>query len=122
MTTAMRLRKQKIEETGSKFSLNDVIIKAAALALRAVPEVNTTYSSGAAAVSPTVDISVAVASPRGLITPIVTRSDARSVLDIAQTIQVEEQEGGRGGGGGGKNDEEEDDEEEGDEDEHRRRR
>lgn len=87
MSAASKLRKQIMGETGSKFSLNDVILKASGLSLRAVPEVNTTFVNGEATVQPSVDISVAVASPRGLITPIVTRSESRSVLDIAGTVQ-----------------------------------
>lgn len=86
MTAVVRLRKRKIEETGSRFSLNDVIIRAAGLALRAVPELNTTFINGDTVTQAQVDISVAVASPRGLITPIVTSSDSRSVQDIASTV------------------------------------
>lgn len=51
--------------TGKKFSLNDVVIKAAALALRSVPQLNAVNDNGSARLQPSVDISVAVATPRG---------------------------------------------------------
>ena len=53
------------DETGKKFSVNDAIVKAASLALRAVPEVNTVVSKGEPTRPGTVDISVAVATPTG---------------------------------------------------------
>ena len=54
-------------------SVNDFVIAAAASALRDVPECNVTFDalSGEHKISPTVDISVAVATDKGLITPIV---------------------------------------------------
>ena len=71
-----------------KFSLNDVIIKAAALTLRSVSTVNSTYRDGVAKQQPTVDISVAVATPGGLITPIVFAADQQSVRAIASKVAV----------------------------------
>jgi pyruvate/2-oxoglutarate dehydrogenase complex dihydrolipoamide acyltransferase (E2) component len=58
-------------------SVNDVVIKAAARALRAVPEVNCRWSDAKNDVeaSETVDVSVAVATSGGLITPIVKDAD-----------------------------------------------
>jgi hypothetical protein len=73
---------------GTKISVNDIVIKAAAGALREVPTVNSTWKDGVASVSPTVDISVAVATPTGLITPIVTRADGRTVEDVNATVQA----------------------------------
>ncbi|KAL6740539.1 hypothetical protein Aduo_013885 [Ancylostoma duodenale] len=70
-------------------SLNDFIIKAAALALRAVPEVNVQYSAESQQVNylPNVDVSVAVATPTGLITPIVTSADILGVQDISARVK-----------------------------------
>ena len=60
-------------------SVNDIVIKAAALALRDVPAANAKWDpmQGTAVETPDVDISVAVATPNGLITPIVTKADNR---------------------------------------------
>ncbi|VDM73896.1 unnamed protein product, partial [Strongylus vulgaris] len=71
-------------------SINDFIVKAAALALRAVPEVNVRYSPESQQVQylPTVDISIAVATPNGLITPIVFSADIMGVQDISARIRV----------------------------------
>ena len=88
ITGLMKLRKQVIEETGQKFSLNDVIIKSSALALRMVPEVNAMLDNNNDVVQlPTVDISVAVASDNGLITPIITGADGRGVTNISATVR-----------------------------------
>ena len=59
-------------------SVNDLVIKSAALALRDVPEANAKWNKKEGKVDASngsVDISVAVATPNGLITPIVTGAD-----------------------------------------------
>jgi pyruvate/2-oxoglutarate dehydrogenase complex dihydrolipoamide acyltransferase (E2) component len=70
-------------------SVNDFVIKAAALALRDVPAVNAKWDSvkGAIVPSPAVDISVAVATPSGLITPIIFDADKRGLTDINKTVK-----------------------------------
>ncbi|VDK46922.1 unnamed protein product [Cylicostephanus goldi] len=68
-------------------SINDFLIKAAALALRAVPEVNVRYANEQVQYMPTVDISVAVATPNGLITPIVFSADIMGVQDISARVR-----------------------------------
>lgn len=88
VTELLALRTQLLEEQGAKFSVNDAIIKASALALRTVPAVNANFVDGEAVPMSTVDISVAVATPNGLITPIVPAADGRSVFSISSTIKV----------------------------------
>ena len=51
--------------------MNDFIIKAVARTLRQVPEANSVWLDGVAEQSPSVDVSVAVATDGGLITPII---------------------------------------------------
>lgn len=70
---------------GIKVSMNDFIIKAVALALRAVPQINVRYFSESQQVVylREVDISVAVATPNGLITPIITSADILGIQDIS---------------------------------------
>ncbi|KAE9421842.1 hypothetical protein Angca_005606, partial [Angiostrongylus cantonensis] len=79
----------KLLDKGIKVSMNDFIIKAAALALRAVPQVNVQFSAEKQQVVhlPTVDISVAVATPSGLITPIITSADILGVQDISVRVK-----------------------------------
>ena len=64
---------------GFKLSVNDFVIKAAAATLRQVPEANCVWAGGAAeqAFIITVDVSVAVATDGGLITPIIKVSIRR---------------------------------------------
>lgn len=70
-------------------SVNDFIIRAAGQALRDVPGVNAQLQQdGSVKQLDTVDISVAVATPTGLITPIVTNADARTVSSISSSIKV----------------------------------
>lgn len=83
------LRKQ-MAANNQKVSLNDFIIKAAALTLKLVPEVNSNSVDGSDQFkqSHTVDISIAVATDKGLITPIVPSSDQMSVEKISQTVKL----------------------------------
>jgi len=83
------LRKRLKQNYDINVSVNDLVIKAAALALRDVPEANARWSSSANTIqkNSTVDISVAVATPNGLITPIVTSADKRGIVDINAQIK-----------------------------------
>lgn len=70
-------------------SVNDFIIKACALALNDIPEINSRWDSASQSVvvNPQVDISVAVATPGGLITPIVTSADKRGIKQISECVK-----------------------------------
>ncbi|MCQ8240240.1 pyruvate dehydrogenase complex dihydrolipoamide acetyltransferase [Rhizosaccharibacter radicis] len=65
-----------------KLSVNDMLIKACAVALRRVPKVNASYTDEAIILYDEVDISVAVSMPDGLITPIVRSADRKSLSEI----------------------------------------
>lgn len=84
---AMLSLRKKMAEDGVKFSVNDVIMRCAALALRDVPEANAQWKGDRAELSSTVDISVAVATPSGLITPIVAGADGLGLTDISATVR-----------------------------------
>jgi pyruvate dehydrogenase E2 component (dihydrolipoamide acetyltransferase) len=66
-----------------RISVNDFVIRAAALALRQVPAANASWSDEAILVWDTVDIAVAVALDDGLITPIVKAADRKGLATIA---------------------------------------
>ena len=66
-----------------KLSVNDLLIKAAAIALRRVPKVNASYTEEGIAYFDDVDISVAVSIPDGLITPIIRRADQKGLAAIS---------------------------------------
>ena len=67
--------RKTLKQVGVKVSVNDLVIVAAALALRDVPEANSFWDGSSIVANETVDISVAVATPGGLITPIVKDAD-----------------------------------------------
>jgi pyruvate dehydrogenase E2 component (dihydrolipoamide acetyltransferase) len=66
-----------------RISVNDFVIRAAALALRQVPAANASWSDEAILLWDTVDIAVAVALDDGLITPIVKNADRKGLATIA---------------------------------------
>jgi pyruvate dehydrogenase E2 component (dihydrolipoamide acetyltransferase) len=66
-----------------RISVNDFVIRAAALALRQVPGANASWSDEAILLWDTVDIAVAVALEDGLITPIVKNADRKGLAAIA---------------------------------------
>jgi pyruvate dehydrogenase E2 component (dihydrolipoamide acetyltransferase) len=67
-----------------RISVNDFVIRAAALALRQVPAANASWSDEAILRWDSVDISVAVALDDGLITPIVKNADRKGLATIAK--------------------------------------
>jgi pyruvate dehydrogenase E2 component (dihydrolipoamide acetyltransferase) len=66
-----------------RISVNDFVVRAAALALRQVPAANAAWSDDAILLWDTVDIAVAVALDDGLITPIVKAADRKGLAVIA---------------------------------------
>ena len=66
-----------------RISVNDFVVRAAALALRQVPAANASWSDDAIILWERVDISVAVALEDGLITPIVRAADQKGLAQIA---------------------------------------
>ena len=70
-----------------KLSVNDLIIKAAGVALRRVPKVNATYTDEATILYHDVDISVAVSIPDGLITPIIRNADIKGLAQISNEMK-----------------------------------
>jgi pyruvate dehydrogenase E2 component (dihydrolipoamide acetyltransferase) len=70
-----------------KLSVNDLIIKAAALTLRRVPRVNASWTDEAMVLYDDVDISVAVAIADGLITPIVRKADQKGLAAISNEMK-----------------------------------
>ena len=68
-------------------SVNDFVIRAAALALRKVPAANASWVDGALRQYASADISVAVAIEDGLVTPIVHSADAKGLAEISAEVK-----------------------------------
>jgi pyruvate dehydrogenase E2 component (dihydrolipoamide acetyltransferase) len=73
-----------LEPRGIRVSVNDLVIKAAALALRQVPEANASFTPEGIALHRHADISMAVAVEGGLITPIIRKAEQKGLAEIAQ--------------------------------------
>ncbi len=69
----------------AQVSVNDFVIRAVALALADVPAANARWDAAAGAAVPAggVDVSIAVATDKGLITPIVAAADTKSLSQIS---------------------------------------
>lgn len=70
-----------------KLSVNDFIVKAAALSLKKVPECNSAWYGDFIRQYETVDVCVAVATPSGLITPIVPDADKKGLVSISGRVK-----------------------------------
>ena len=82
------LRQQLNAADGVKITVNDLIVKAVAIALRQHPRVNATWNGTSITQLDSADISVAVAIPDGLITPIVAKAHTKTVRQIGDEVRT----------------------------------
>ena len=73
---------------GYKLSVNDLLIKAAAVALKRVPAANASWTDTAIRLYQSADISVAVAVPNGLVTPVIRNADAKGLAQISTEMKA----------------------------------
>ena len=85
----MALRAEINDNNGGAFklSVNDFIIKASAMALMKVPAANASWNTNSILFYENADISVAVATPTGLITPIVKAAQTKSLAAISTEMK-----------------------------------
>jgi pyruvate dehydrogenase E2 component (dihydrolipoamide acetyltransferase) len=76
------------EGRDTKISINDFILRAAALALREVPAANVSFAGDEMHVFDRVDISVAVATKGGLVTPVVREADRKGLAELANEVKA----------------------------------
>ena len=88
VTNLVSARQQVLDISGSKISLNDFIVRAVALALRHHPSVNASWGDDAITQHGEVHVGIAVATPEGLITPVIRNADQKSVVDIAAEVRA----------------------------------
>jgi len=87
MDAALELRKQlnaQLEEEGLKLSVNDFVMKAAAVALRNHPNLNALYTSRGIELHEKVDMAMAVALDEGLITPVIRDIASKGLATISR--------------------------------------
>ena len=77
-----------LEKRGVKLSVNDLLVKALATALMQVPKCNVMFTPDQLISFHRADISVAVSTPTGLITPVVTAADSKAISAIATEIKM----------------------------------
>ncbi|KAL7629832.1 pyruvate dehydrogenase complex dihydrolipoamide acetyltransferase component (E2) [Parahypoxylon ruwenzoriense] len=89
VTKLLKLRQalNSSSEGKYKLSVNDFLIKAIAVASKKVPAANSSWTGDSIRQYNTVDVSVAVATPNGLITPIVTGVEARGLESISAKVK-----------------------------------
>ncbi|GET93343.1 dihydrolipoamide acetyltransferase precursor, putative [Leishmania tarentolae] len=71
-----------------KITVNDYVIKAVARANTLVPEVNSSWQGDFIRQYATVDVSVAVATPTGLLTPIIRNAQAKGLVEISKEMKA----------------------------------
>jgi pyruvate dehydrogenase E2 component (dihydrolipoamide acetyltransferase) len=76
-----------LESQGVKVSVNDLLIKASAMALKAAPDANASYTADGIALHHHADVAVAVAIDGGLITPIIREAENRTLSDISKAMK-----------------------------------
>ncbi|OEU21088.1 2-oxoacid_dh-domain-containing protein [Fragilariopsis cylindrus CCMP1102] len=89
LDNVMKLRKQLLKDHDIKVSVNDIVVRCSAMALRDVPEANGSYDpkTDTVKLQDSIDISIAVAIPNGLITPIVMNTDKLGLTEISDKVR-----------------------------------
>ncbi|MER9655874.1 pyruvate dehydrogenase complex dihydrolipoamide acetyltransferase [Mesorhizobium sp. M0152] len=78
---------EKGEVPAYKLSVNDMVIKAMAMALKAVPDANASWTESAMVKHKHADVGVAVSIPGGLITPIIRKADEKTLSVISNEMK-----------------------------------
>ncbi|HEU4838382.1 MAG TPA: pyruvate dehydrogenase complex dihydrolipoamide acetyltransferase [Micavibrio sp.] len=81
------LNKAAGKDAAYKLSVNDFVVKACAMALKAYPAANVSWSEAAVLQFKHADISVAVATPNGLMTPIVKKAEEKGLAAISGEVK-----------------------------------
>jgi pyruvate dehydrogenase E2 component (dihydrolipoamide acetyltransferase) len=80
-------KEEKGDVPAYKISVNDMVIKAMAMALMAVPDANVTWTEGGMLKHRQADVGVAVSIPGGLITPVVRNADTKTLSQISNEMK-----------------------------------
>ncbi|MBM3207414.1 MAG: pyruvate dehydrogenase complex dihydrolipoamide acetyltransferase [Chlamydiae bacterium] len=82
--------RDQLKVIGHKITFNDIVLRAVALSLREHPEMNSGFNSVTSSIIrfKTIDISVAVSVPAGLITPIVRHADYKNLGELSAEVKT----------------------------------
>jgi len=83
----LKLREELNKKSPVKISINDIVIKASSLACIKVPETNSSWQGNVIRKYKNVDMSVAVQTDYGLITPIITNSNLKGLAEISKEMK-----------------------------------
>ena len=78
---------QSEKTTGNKFTINDFILKAVIRSAAAVPAVNAAFDGDAIIQYKDVNLSVAIAVPDGLVTPVIRGAQKKTLLEISGAVK-----------------------------------
>jgi pyruvate dehydrogenase E2 component (dihydrolipoamide acetyltransferase) len=84
----LELRTQLVGSTGTKVSVNDFLVRAIAAAHQQVPDANVIWTDEAIRRFDHVDVSVAIASERGLVTPVLRNVETSSLSAISRQVKA----------------------------------
>jgi pyruvate dehydrogenase E2 component (dihydrolipoamide acetyltransferase) len=87
MDNAMAIRKQLNAISPSKISFNDLVVKAASLALRQHPAINASWLGDAIRYNKVYNVGVAVAVDEGLVVPVIRNADMKSLSQISAEVK-----------------------------------
>lgn len=87
---AMIAVREQLKAIGHKITFNDLVLRGVALALKEHPEMNSGFNTVNSSIIrfKTIDISVAVSLPAGLITPIVRHADYKNLAQISSEVKL----------------------------------
>ena len=87
MDNAIAARKAIIQETETKISFNDMVIKACAVALRKHPQVNAAWQEDTIRYNKHIHVGVAVAVDEGLLVPVIRFADSKTFAQIGAEVR-----------------------------------
>lgn len=86
-TELLEFQKHLDPELQVKVSLNDIVVKATAAALRFHPKVNASFQGDSILQFGRVDVGIAVSLDGGLLTPVIRNADKKSILEISKEVK-----------------------------------
>jgi pyruvate dehydrogenase E2 component (dihydrolipoamide acetyltransferase) len=87
MSFRSHINEQSEKTQGNKYSVNDFVLKAVIRAAVAVPAVNASFDGDAIVQFKHVNLSVAIAVPDGLVTPVIKAAETKTLLEISSAVK-----------------------------------